>query len=30
MNAHFDKFPRRADGLLRFELNFQLFTARNP
>ena len=30
MNAHFDKFPRRADGLLRFELSFQLFTARNP
>ncbi|MBK6562472.1 class I SAM-dependent methyltransferase [Candidatus Amarobacter glycogenicus] len=30
MNRHFDKFERRADGSCKFELNFQLFTARNP
>jgi SAM-dependent methyltransferase len=29
MNRHFDQF-RREDGLCRFELNFQLFTARSP
>jgi len=30
MEAHFARFPRREDGFCKFELNFQLFTARNP